>query len=153
MYTLGGCYAGDRVASHRTAGPSVPSPQLLLSLVGQTVGAPALSILYMTSIVQLLQDPAWQARLAPLANVGRMAISNYLLQTLICTTLLYGYGLELYGQVGPAVGVLLTIAIYAAQLVLSVWWLRRYRFGPVEWLWRTLSYGQRQPMGLATRAG
>jgi uncharacterized protein len=46
--------------------------------------------------------------------------------------------------------VLLTVAIYAAQVGMSVWWLRRYRFGPVEWLWRTLSYGQRQPLGHAT---
>lgn len=129
------------------ASRSVPSPQLLASLVGQTVGAPALSIFYMTSIARL-QDPAWQARLAPLASVGRMAISNYLLQTIICTTLFYGYGLGLYGRVGPAAGVLLTVAIYAAQVPLSVWWLRRFRFGPVEWLWRTLSYGRRQPMRL-----
>jgi uncharacterized protein len=75
-----------------------------------------------------------------------MAIGNYLLQTLICTTLFYGYGFGLYGQVGAAAGVLLTIAIYALQIPLSVWWLRHFRFGPVEWLWRSLTYGERQPM-------
>jgi uncharacterized protein len=122
------------------------SPLGLLALSGQTFGAPALSIFYMTSLVLLAQTAIWEYRLQPLASVGRMAISNYLLQTLICTTLFYGYGFGLYGQVGAAAGVLLTIAIYALQIPLSVWWLHHFRFGPVEWLWRSLSYGQWQPM-------
>lgn len=134
------------VSAGELSSRSDPTPQLLAALVGQTVGAPALSIFYMTSIALLMERQAWRARLAPLASVGRMAISNYLLQTIICTTLFYGYGFGLYGRVGAAAGVALTVAIYAAQVPLSVWWLRRYRFGPVEWLWRTLSYGRRQPM-------
>jgi uncharacterized protein len=134
------------VIAGQQANRSDPSPQLLLALLGQTFGAPALSIFYMTSLVLLVQAAAWERRLRPLASVGRMAISNYLLQTLICTTLFYGYGFGLYGRVGAAAGMLLTIAIYALQIPLSVWWLRHFRFGPVEWLWRSLTYGQRQPM-------
>jgi uncharacterized protein len=125
---------------------SDPSPQLLLALVGQTFGAPALSLFYMTSLVLLTQTATWEHRLRPLASVGRMAISNYLLQTLICTSLFYGYGFGLYGQVGAGAGVLLTVAIYALQIPLSAWWLHQLRFGPVEWLWRSLTYGQRQSM-------
>jgi uncharacterized protein len=135
-------YATASLAANRND----PSPQLLLALVGQTFGAPALSLFYMTSLVLLAQTTTWERRLRPLVSVGRMAISNYLLQTLICTTLFYGYGFGLYGQVGAAAGVLLTIAIYLLQISLSVWWLRRFRFGPIEWLWRSLTYGQRQPM-------
>jgi uncharacterized protein len=134
------------VIAGQVSNRSDPSPQLILALIGQTFGAPALSIFYMTSLVLLTQAARWERRLQPLANVGRMAISNYLLQTLICTTLFYGYGFGLYGQVGAAAGVLLTIAIYALQVPLSVWWLRHFRFGPVEWLWRSLTYGQHQPM-------
>jgi uncharacterized protein len=134
------------VIAGQVSNRSDPSPQLILALSGQTFGAPALSIFYMTSLVLLTQAAAWQLRLQPLASVGRMAISNYLLQTLICTTLFYGYGFGLYGQVGAAAGVLLTLAIYALQIPLSVWWLRHFRFGPVEWLWRSLTYGHRQPM-------
>jgi uncharacterized protein len=130
----------------QSAERSNPSPQLLVALVGQTFGAPALSIFYMASLALLIQTARWEGRLRPLASVGRMAISNYLLQTIICTTLFYGYGFGLYGRIGLASGVLLTIAIYALQIPLSGWWLRRFRFGPVEWLWRSLTYGERQPM-------
>jgi uncharacterized protein len=134
------------VIAGQVSNRSDPSPQVFLALIGQTFGAPALSIFYMTSLVLLAQTASWERRLQPLASVGRMAISNYLLQTLICTTLFYGYGFGLYGQVGAAAGVLLTIAIYSLQIPLSIWWLRHFRFGPVEWLWRSLTYGQWQPM-------
>lgn len=124
----------------------IPSPPLIASLVGQTFGAPALALFYMSGLILLAQRPSWQTRLAPLASVGRMAITNYLLQTVICTTLFYGYGFGLYGTIGCAGGILLTVLIYSMQIPMSVWWLKRFRFGPVEWLWRTLTYGQRQPM-------
>jgi len=128
---------------------SLPSIPLLISLTGQTFGAPALALFYMSSLALLWQRPAWQPRLAQLAPVGRMAISNYLLQSLICTILFYGYGFGLYHQVGIAVGLLLTVVIYVLQIPLSNWWLAHFRFGPVEWLWRSLTYGRRQPMRYA----
>ena len=77
-----------------------------------------------------------------------MALSNYLLQSLVCTTIFYSYGLGLFGSVGRAAGLGLAVAIYAAQVALSVRWLKCFRFGPLEWLWRTLTYGSRQPMRL-----
>lgn len=124
----------------------IPSAGLLVSIIGQTFGAPALALFYMSGLTLLAQKPSWQPRLNPLASVGRMAITNYLLQTVICTTLFYGYGFGLYGKIGVAAGILLAVLIYLIQIPKSVWWLKRYRFGPVEWLWRTLTYGQRQPM-------
>jgi uncharacterized protein len=134
------------VVAGEASARGLPSAQLLVALVGQTVGAPALSLFYMSSIVLLTQRETWRRLLQPLASVGRMAITNYLLQTVICTTLFYGYGFGLYGQVGIAAGVLLTLVIYAVQIPFSAWWLRRFHFGPVEWLWRSLAYGRWQPM-------
>ena len=131
---------------------SEPSVPLLISLAGQTFGAPALSLFYMTSLAFLARQPAWQKRLAPLANIGRLAISNYLMQSLVCTTLSYGYGFGLFGTVGPALSLLLAVVIYGIQLPLSAWWLRHFRFGPVEWLWRSLTYMKRQPMRLPAEA-
>ncbi|MGH2403895.1 MAG: DUF418 domain-containing protein, partial [bacterium] len=110
------------------------------------IGGPALSAAYIAATVLLVQNEGWRRRLTPLAAVGRMALTNYLLQSLVCTTIFYGYGLGLYGTVAPGPGALLTLAIYAGQIPLSVWWLRRFRFGPVEWVWRSLTYGRRQPM-------
>jgi len=80
-----------------------------------------------------------------LQTVGRMALTNYLLQTLICTTLFNAYGLGLYGKVGPAAAALLATAIYLLQVALSVLWIRHFRFGPAEWLWRSATYGRLQP--------
>ncbi len=112
----------------------------------QWVGVPPLAFGYAAGVVLLIRSDAWRRRLAPLAAVGRMALSNYLLQTLICTTLFYSYGLGLFGKVGPALGLLMTVVIFALQIPLSVWWLHRFRFGPMEWLWRSLTYARRQPM-------
>ncbi len=75
-----------------------------------------------------------------------MALSNYLLQTLVCTTIFYSYGLGLFGQVLPSAGLALAVVIFALQIPLSVWWLQQFRFGPAEWLWRSLTYGKLQPM-------
>ena len=112
----------------------------------------ALCLVYASAIVLLVQRQAWKRRLAPLAAVGRMALTNYLLQSLIFTTILYGYGLGFYGRVGPAKEVILTFFIYMLQVLFSVWWMKRFRFGPVEWLWRTLTYGKLQPMRVSQPA-
>ncbi|MFQ5777077.1 MAG: DUF418 domain-containing protein [Terriglobia bacterium] len=110
------------------------------------LGRPAICFFYASAIILLVQREAWKKRLAPLGSVGRLALSNYLLQSVVCTTIFYSYGLGLYGQVGPAQGLVLSVLIYAFQILLSVWWVRRFRFGPAEWLWRTLTYGKLQPM-------
>lgn len=127
---------------------SEASWQSLVAVIGQTVGAPALAMSYVAAITLLVQHDAWRARLGPLAAVGRMALTNYLLQSLVATTIFYGYGFGLFGQTGPAVGILFTLAIFTAQIPLSVWWMGRFQFGPVEWLWRTLTYLRWQPIRL-----
>lgn len=87
-----------------------------------------------------------------LAAVGRMALTNYLLQTLICTTLFYGYGFGLFAAINRTGLIGVVLAIWIFQLVASPWWLARYRFGPAEWLWRSLTYWRRQPMRLKGEA-
>jgi uncharacterized protein len=80
-----------------------------------------------------------------LAAVGRTALSNYLLQSLLCTTLFYGHGFGLFGKV-PRVGQLgIVLAIWALQLLVSPLWLHYFAFGPMEWIWRCATYWQLQP--------
>lgn len=81
-----------------------------------------------------------------LAAAGRMAFSNYIGQSLICTTIFYGYGMGLYGSYNRATLMILVLSIWIVELVISTIWLGRFRYGPLEWLWRTLTYGSVQPM-------
>jgi uncharacterized protein len=78
----------------------------------------------------------------------RTALTNYLTHSLIYLLLFYGFGLALLGRVGATFCLLLSVAIFAVQILFSWWWLRHFRFGPAEWLWRSLTYGSRQPMSL-----
>ena len=78
------------------------------------------------------------------APLGRMALTNYLAQSVILGFLFYGYGLGLFGRLGVLPAVEIAIAIYLAQMIASALWLRTFRFGPAEWLWRSFTYGARQ---------
>ncbi len=81
-----------------------------------------------------------------MAAVGRTAFTNYLLQTVLATSLFYGHGFGLFGFLTRVELLVVVVAIWTVQVALSVLWLRTFRFGPVEWLWRTLTYGDRQPL-------
>jgi uncharacterized protein len=89
----------------------------------------------------------------PFAAVGRMAFTSYLVQSLICTTIFYGHGLGLFGRVERKGQILVVFAVWAFQLIASPVWLRYFRFGPFEWLWRSLAYRRSQPMRKPTVAG
>jgi uncharacterized protein len=134
--------------TYAVADPASVSPLWVVTAAMLAVGGPALCFAYAAAITLLLRGNGAQKLLHPLAAVGRMALTNYLLQSLVCTTIFYSYGLGWYGSVGRAPGVMLALVIYAAQIPFSLWWLKRFRFGPAEWLWRTLTYGQWQPMKL-----
>ena len=133
-------------AGYNFAKPSDVNLAWVITAAALATGGPALCFAYITAITLLLRCSRWQNRLRPVADAGRMALSNYLLQSLVCTTIFYSYGLSWYGSVGRAAGLGLVLIIYAAQIPLSVWWLKHFRFGPAEWLWRSLTYGKRQPM-------
>ena len=76
------------------------------------------------------------------AAVGRMAFTNYLMQSILCTMIFYGYGFALYGSLDRPAQMIIVIAVWALQLLYSAWWLERFRYGPVEWFWRLLTYGK-----------
>jgi uncharacterized membrane protein YeiB/serine/threonine protein kinase len=80
--------------------------------------------------------------LRPIADAGKMALTNYLMQSVILGFIFYGYGFGLFGRLGQGAGACIAIALYAAQVLFSRLWLKHYRFGPFEWLWRRLSYGK-----------
>jgi uncharacterized protein len=83
---------------------------------------------------------------ARLVAVGRTAFSCYILTSLICTFIFYGHGLGLFGRVGRAGQWLVILIVWTILLIVAPMWLERFRFGPLEWVWRTLTYGERQPM-------
>jgi len=118
---------------------------LFLATTGQTVGAPLLMLAYVSALCLLALSPGWGKRLRVLAPVGQMALTNYLMQSIICTLIFYGYGLGLFGKVGHAAGIALAIAIYLLQIPFSHWWMKRFYYGPAEWLWRSLTYLKPQP--------
>lgn len=120
-----------------------------LMLIGSglnSIFGPVLTAAYIAGIALLIDRNPSLPFLQPFASVGRMALTNYLMQSLIATTVFYGYGLGLGGTVGKLGTVGIALLIYAAQILLSALWLGFYRYGPAEWLWRSLTYGVRQPM-------
>jgi uncharacterized protein len=110
------------------------------------LGVAPLALAYAAGFALLWQRPWWQRQLARLAPAGRMALTNYLLQSVIGIALFYGIGLGWTGRLGPALVVPLVIGVFAVQVGLSTLWLQHYRYGPAEWLWRSLTYGQRQQL-------
>ena len=110
-----------------------------------TLAAPLLAFAYIALVILAARrfGPAMQAVFAP---VGRMAFSNYLAQSIICTFIFYGHGLGLFMEVGRVGQILIVLAIWIAMPFWSRAWLARFRFGPAEWLWRSLVYRKAQPM-------
>lgn len=119
----------------------------------RTIGAPALMLSYVIAFALLFQRPAWKKHLSTLAPVGQMALSSYIFQSILCTLIFYNYGLGFFGRVGPSIGLILTILIFVLQVRFSSWWFDRYQFGPLEWIWRTFTYGKVQPMRIRWSMG
>jgi uncharacterized protein len=122
--------------------PFPPSALGILAVVGSTIGVAPLALAMIAGITLLWQRGTWQRVLSILAPVGRMALTNYLLQTVIAVLLFYGYGFGWYGRVGPISATLIALAVFALQIVLSTVWLRHFQYGPMEWIWRQLTYKQ-----------
>jgi uncharacterized protein len=105
-------------------------------------GSHILAAGYASGLALLYLDKKKRRYLLPFAAVGRTALTNYLMQSVICTLFFYHYTTGLYGRIGPAIGLIPTVVLYSAQVAVSNWWLQRYRFGPMEWLWRGMTYGK-----------
>jgi uncharacterized protein len=108
------------------------------------LAAVLLAIGYAAAIIGLVSTSRGKRMLAWAAPLGRMAFTNYLAESLIFGWIFYGYGLGLFGRVGVVAALAIGVCVYVAQVMISAQWLRYYRFGPVEWLWRTLMYGMPQ---------
>ena len=99
------------------------------------------------ALVMLAVQNGWLPGLQRrLQAAGRMAFTNYITQSVICTLIFYGHGLGLFERVDRLSQIAIVLVIWILQLVWSPWWLARFRFGPLEWLWRTLTYMKFQPM-------
>jgi uncharacterized protein len=101
---------------------------------------------YASIAVLLMQRPAWRRLLLVVAPAGRMPLTTYLSQSVAAGFVFYGWGLDRAGRTGAAGDLGIAVVIFALQIAAAHLWLRRFRFGPAEWLWRTLAYGRRPPM-------
>jgi uncharacterized protein len=128
----------------RRAAYSRPDLALLMYLlfIGTFVQAAA----YVATVTLLLRRTFWKRWLSPFAAVGRMSLTNYLMQTVVCLFVFYGFGLGLVGRIGPALGLLIALGLYATQIAWSRFWLAHFRMGPMEWVWRSATYGRPQPL-------
>ncbi len=132
--------------------PEPPLANIVVSIT-YVLSRLGMMIFYVLTIVRVAQVPAWQRRLAPMAAAGRMPLTNYLMQTLIATAIFYGWGFGLWDKLGPAAEFALAFGIFfVIQVPLSVWWLRHFQYGPMEWVWRLATYGHRPAMRLDAHA-
>ena len=159
-----GTLLNDRALLRRvcTRGFAVGLPAgLLLGVMPEAYGPPTMqgfqnAVLYAFAVVPmalayasgfvLLCQAGGERWLRQFAPVGRMALTNYLSQTILCTTIFYGIGFGMVGRFAPWQVVATALTIYTGQWLFSRWWLSRYAFGPMEWLWRSLTYRRRMPM-------
>jgi uncharacterized protein len=118
--------------------------------LAEPLGTIVLALGYGAAIIGIAIAERGKRLLGWAAPVGRMAFTNYLAQSVILGWIFYGYGLGLFGKLGVTSALAIGLAVYFVQIPFSAWWLGRYRYGPVEWLWRTLMYGAAQPMKLSS---
>ena len=118
----------------------------MLALALLQIAALPMALGMLSLVVLAWRHPRWRGGLEALAPAGRMALTHYLLQSLLASTLFYGYGFGQFGRWGPAMLLALAVAVFVLQVLASRWWLARFRFGPVEWLWRWSTYGRRPPL-------
>ena len=109
-------------------------------------GSLGVSAAYVGLVMLFCQSGAAAWLKHALRSVGQMAFTNYLMQSVICTTIFYGHGLGHFGHFSRVEMLLTVIAVWIAQLIYSPLWLARFQYGPFEWLWRSLTYWKMQPM-------
>ena len=123
-----------------------PSWNFIIGITLYDVANLAQTALYVFGFLLLFVNKTWWRRqMLKLAPFGRMALTNYVLQTLVGTFIFFGYGFGLLGDIGSTVAAALSIALFILQRIGSRWWLERYYFGPLEWLWRSLTFWKIQP--------
>src|SRR6478735_1148407 len=129
------------------AGRFIPGGRI--GVLAEPLGTILLALGYGAAIIGIANLASGKRLLGWAAPVGRMAFTNYLAQSVILGWIFYGYGLGLFGRIGVTSALAIGVAVYIGQIFFSAWWLKRFRYGPVEWLWRTLMYGAAQPMSIS----
>lgn len=134
---------GSLIRTGRAAGADDPGYDFAAAL--SMLGSLPAALGYVAAVLLMLQGDGALSRIRVLAPFGRMALSNYLMQSLVFALLFYGHGLGLWGM-GRAAQVGVALLLCAAQVALSHWWLARLRYGPAEWAWRAATYLAWPPM-------
>jgi uncharacterized protein len=122
--------------------PAVEHVMSLQATAGvlNTAGEYFMAAGYLGLIVRLLDAPKWQRKLPKLAPMGRMDLTNYIMHSIILTSIFYGYAGGFYGEISRAPQILIVLVIILIQIPFSSWWLTHYQFGPLEWFWRSITY-------------
>ncbi|WP_223700743.1 DUF418 domain-containing protein [Sutcliffiella deserti] len=123
--------------------PYYTDKNLVTEYIQDSLGGPASAIFYFLTVVLATRKEIGLRILAPFKYVGKMSLTNYIFQSVVCTLLFYSYGFGLYGDFNPFNGLILVLAVFVAQILLSKWWLSHFHYGPLEWLWRIGTYGKR----------
>ncbi|KFE69486.1 DUF418 domain-containing protein [Hyalangium minutum] len=147
-------FPGLVVLRLRNAGVWTPPDNLGMFLLNgfQDLGASILGVAFVSFFALIFQREWWRRVLSLLAPVGRMALTNYLVQTVVSLCIYDGWGLGLIGSTAVSRSAVFALGIFAVQVGMSHWWLKHFRFGPAEWLWRSLTYGRAQPLRHGARA-
>ncbi|MED4869782.1 DUF418 domain-containing protein [Geobacillus stearothermophilus] len=117
----------------------------LTMYIQDSFGGAALAVFYAAAAVFVCGKRSWQRAWRWWQDVGKMSLTHYLAQSLVCTSLFYGYGLGWYGRTSAWQEMLIAFALYATQVWISRFWFARFHYGPVEWMWRWGTYGTRPP--------
>jgi uncharacterized protein len=141
-----------QVALTRGARPGPPTPLRVFTGFLFDLSRPALMLFYVSTVVRFYLRRPQAPWLDAIAAAGRMPLTNYVMQSVLCTFVFYGFGLGLYGKASPLACYGIATAAWAVEVVWSRLWLRRFAFGPGEWLWRVLTYGRLLPIRRSVRA-
>ncbi len=141
-----GIPANIAVAFFQFDNKEIPHPAGLFDTVFYAIGVVPLSLAYVSTICLFWIKTKGKNVFAALAPAGRMALTNYLLHTVVCITIFYGIGFGLGAKIGPSIFWPMAFVIYGVQVIASDWWLRYFHYGPVEWIWRQLTYGKVLPL-------
>jgi uncharacterized protein len=121
-------------------------PEGLLRTVVYALGVVPLSLAYVASLALFFRTAIGHKLLMRVAPVGRMAFTNYISHSVISVFIFWGVGLGYMGMLGPVAWTVFALLVYGAQIVFSTLWLQRFEYGPLEWIWRSLTYGKPQPL-------
>ena len=125
---------------------STPSWGLFTMSITSIIGGIAFAFCYCSAIIQLYDKRKDYKIFGLLAATGRMALTNYLCQSVIVAFLIYPFGFGLFNKIEFWQSIIITISIFTIQMFISRWWLTKFHFGPFEWLWRCLTYMKIQPL-------